>query len=63
MYFLELKETYIKSIEAAGLSNSSCKMPLCTTRWRQVAVCEQREPLVEYAKNIEGETRIISNEL
>lgn len=62
MYFLEREEPYIKSVEAAGLSNSSCKMPLHTTRWKQIAVCEQREPLVEYAKRIKGKTRIISNE-
>lgn len=62
MYFLERKEVYIKSIEAAGLSNSSCKMPLYTEKWKQIAVCEKREPLVEYAKNIKSETRIISNE-
>ena len=61
MYFLERKEVCIKSIEAAGLSNSSCKMPLYTTMWKQIAVCEQREPLVEYAKSIKEETRIISN--
>ena len=44
------------------MSNSSCKMPLYMEKWQQIAVCEKREPLVEYAKSIKEETRIISNE-
>lgn len=62
MFFLEREEDYAKQIDAAGLANSSCKMPFYTTHWVQIAICKERAPLEEYAKHIKSETRIISNE-
>ena len=48
MFFLEKDSNIIKTIkDAAGLSNSSCGMPLNTKVWKQIAVCEEKEPLQE----------------
>ena len=48
MFFLEKRTKIIKSIkDAAGLSNSSCVMPFYIKGWKQIAVCEEKEPLQE----------------
>lgn len=67
MYFLEQLCPATKRIkDAAGLENSSCVMPLNTYEWRQIAVCESREPLQERIEmcptKARGRYRIISNE-
>ena len=66
MFFLEQYKFVSKPIrDAAGLSNSSCVMPFHTQEWKQVAMCEAREPLEEcigrLPKDRRGEYRIISN--
>lgn len=57
MYFLERKERYaMPNI----LGNHS--MPVHTYRWRQIAVCAEKEPLQNAMSAMDPEThRIISN--
>lgn len=51
MYFLEEQCFDIKIIkDAAGLSNTTCKMPLNQNYWKPVAVCEKIEPLKKAIK-------------
>lgn len=58
MYFLERKEPYTMPNILGGHS-----MPVHTYRWKQIAVCEQREPLDEEIKQMKNKNdyRIISN--
>lgn len=55
MYFLERKEPCTMPNILGGHS-----MPVHTYRWKQIAVCEQREPLEELLTDRKTE-RIISN--
>lgn len=55
MYFLERKERYTMP-NILG----NCSQPVSTWRWRQVAVCEEKEPLEKYC--VSNEYRIISNQ-
>lgn len=58
MYFLERKEPYTMPNILGGHST-----PVHTYRWKQIAVCEQREPLEKELKNRKNQDqyRIISN--
>lgn len=56
MFFLEKKE---KCVMPNILGN--CSQPVYTWRWKQIAVCETKEPLEKYC--ISNEYRIISNEV
>lgn len=57
MYFLERKENYSMP---NVLGNRS--FPVKTWRWKQVAVCEEKEPLKELIpKGKEKEYRVTSN--
>lgn len=58
MYFLERKEPYAMPNILGGHS-----MPVHTERWKQVAVCEEREPLKDYIARMKNKDdyRIISN--
>lgn len=67
LYFLEVKRPAHKAIEgAAGLSNSSCKMPLHTYYWRQLAVCDDKAPLQAAIDKLpmeeQSKYRILSND-
>ena len=57
MYFLERKENYSMP---NVLGNHS--FPVKTWKWKQVAVCEEKEPLKKLIpKGKEKEYRVISN--
>ena len=54
MFFLERKETYyMPNI----LGNAS--QPVPTYRWKQIAVCEEKEPLEKFV--VSKDYRIVSN--
>lgn len=55
MYFLERKESCVMPNILGGHS-----MPVHTFRWKQIAMCEQREPLEELLTDAKNQ-RIISN--
>lgn len=58
MFFLEKNEAKTKSIkDAAGLGNSKGVMPFYTTVWRQIAVCEEAQPLKDYIGRLPEEKR------
>ncbi len=66
-YFLEVKKPIQKTLSsAAGLSNSSCKMPLHTYYWRQIAVCDDKAPLRAAIDRLplkeQSKYRILSND-
>ena len=66
MFFLENYMNIVKTIkDAAGLSNSSCVMPYQTQEWKQIAVCEEKEPLQEIIDSLpldkQKNYRIIDN--
>ena len=56
MYFLEKKEPYFMP-NILG----NCSFPVKTYRWKQIAICEKKEPLEKLC--ISNDYRIISNEV
>jgi len=58
MYFLERKETYaMPNI----LGNHS--MPAYTYRWKAIAACESKEPLLEQIQVMDQRTHRITNNM
>lgn len=62
MYFLERKEN-ISRPNVLG----NCSFPVHTYRWKQMAICEKREPLEKIVSSVPDKDqknyRIISNNL